>query len=31
MHSRAPAEPYRYSFESTVERVDGRQVVLSKL
>ena len=30
MHSRAPAEPYRYSFESTVERVDGRQVVLSE-
>ena len=30
MHSRAPAEPYHYSFESTVERVDGRQVVLSE-
>ena len=30
MHSRAPAEPYRHSFESTVERVDGRQVVLSE-
>ncbi|PSQ48603.1 hypothetical protein BRD19_06290 [Halobacteriales archaeon SW_7_65_23] len=30
MHSRAPAEPYRHSFESTVDRVDGRQVVLSE-
>jgi alanyl-tRNA synthetase len=30
MHSRAPAEPYRHSFESTVERVDGPRVVLSE-
>jgi len=30
MHSRAPAEPYRHSFESTVERVDGQSVVLSE-
>ncbi|PSP25080.1 hypothetical protein BRC61_00735 [Halobacteriales archaeon QH_10_65_19] len=30
MHSRAPAEPYRHSFESTVERGDGWTVVLSE-
>ena len=30
MHSRAPAEPYRHSFESTVERVDGPRVILSE-
>jgi len=30
MHSHAPAEPYRHEFESTVERVDGQQVVLSE-
>jgi alanyl-tRNA synthetase len=30
MHSRAPAEPYRHEFESTVERIDGQQVVLSE-
>jgi len=30
MHSRAPAEPYRHSFETAVERVDGTSVVLSE-
>jgi len=30
MHSRAPAEPYRHSFETAVERVDGTTVVLSE-
>ena len=28
--TRAPAEPYERSFEATVERVDGREVVLSE-
>jgi len=30
MHSRAPAEPYRHSFQASVETIDGTTAVLSE-